>query len=275
MATVRTFSYVPLTLLIVLFRIPVGRNNRHCLCASCEKAGKGGYLPTYEQDVAAELSGSDSDSDVSSDEEVVPVPTVLSGPNERRTRRKTYPIVQEVESDDSEDEAASDLVDIKQITPPIDGEVELESSQRSTPVPTLLPTGLTRASPLLAQTLSPRRSSRLSSRADHEPFPESQAGSSKEKPVLQSQSSSTNKAKDKSAVGKKEPESRGRRGGGLPEESAVTKVVAMGKDGKPLPICVTCEKVLPVISIDSKVVWGVFDGSARGKSKEVDLYCPR
>ena len=252
-----------------------GRNNRHCLCASCEKAGKGGYLPTYEQDVAAELSGSDSDSDVSSDEEVVPVPTVLSGPNERRTRRKTYPIVQEVESDDSEDEVASELVDVKQITPPADDEVEMESSQRSTPLPTLLPTGLARASPLPAQTPSPRRSSRLSSRTDLEPLPETQAGSSKEKPVLQSQSSSTNKAKEKSAVAKKEPEGRSRRGGGALEEHVAPKVVAMGKDGKPLPTCVTCEKVLPVISIDSKVVWGVFDGLARGKSKEVDLHCPR
>ncbi|THH29939.1 hypothetical protein EUX98_g4237 [Antrodiella citrinella] len=51
-----------------------------------------------------------------------------------------------------------------------------------------------------------------------------------------------------------------------------------GVDGKPLPTCKTCTKVLPIISIDSEVVWGATPGRTgrRGRPrKNVDTECPR
>jgi histone-lysine N-methyltransferase SUV420H len=49
-----------------------------------------------------------------------------------------------------------------------------------------------------------------------------------------------------------------------------------GPDGKPLPTCVTCSNVLPVISVDLKVVWGLIEISPRGKGKKRDKQeCPR
>lgn len=51
------------------------------------------------------------------------------------------------------------------------------------------------------------------------------------------------------------------------------KEAPVGADGKPLPICVTCSNVLPVIVLDSKVVWGLGPESKRGKKKKQD--CPR
>lgn len=41
-------------------------------------------------------------------------------------------------------------------------------------------------------------------------------------------------------------------------------------DGKPLPLCATCSNILPVISVDSEVVWGL--ELAKKKTK---LECPR
>jgi histone-lysine N-methyltransferase SUV420H len=50
--------------------------------------------------------------------------------------------------------------------------------------------------------------------------------------------------------------------------------IPRGPDGKPLPICSTCFNVLPVISVDSKVVWGLgLENSPRKKKKKQD--CPR
>lgn len=50
------------------------------------------------------------------------------------------------------------------------------------------------------------------------------------------------------------------------------KPVRRGPDGKPLPICCTCDEVLPVISVDSKIVWGLGPETSRKKKK---LECPR
>lgn len=50
--------------------------------------------------------------------------------------------------------------------------------------------------------------------------------------------------------------------------------IPRGPDGKPLPTCFTCSNVLPVISVDSKVVWGLgLEVSPRKKKKKQD--CPR
>lgn len=51
-----------------------------------------------------------------------------------------------------------------------------------------------------------------------------------------------------------------------------------GLDGKPLPTCKTCAKVLPIISIESEIVWGATPGRTgkRGRPrKNVESECPR
>ncbi|KAI0093181.1 hypothetical protein BDY19DRAFT_1053680 [Irpex rosettiformis] len=51
-----------------------------------------------------------------------------------------------------------------------------------------------------------------------------------------------------------------------------------GLDGKPLPLCTTCGSVLPVISVNSEVVWGLSLGRTgkRGRPKKDQVQeCPR
>ncbi|TRM69327.1 hypothetical protein BD626DRAFT_563092 [Schizophyllum amplum] len=78
-----------------------GKGNKHCLCGTCEKNGRGGYDPANQGD--AESSSSDG-SDVSDAESEAQAPVNV---NERRTRRGVYATtVREVEaiSSDSENE---------------------------------------------------------------------------------------------------------------------------------------------------------------------------
>ena len=71
----------------------VGRNNRHCLCQTCENAGKGGYTPEEGIDPP---SDSDSDtSDRSSQRERERESTAPLNVNERRTRRGVYAVMPE------------------------------------------------------------------------------------------------------------------------------------------------------------------------------------
>ena len=50
--------------------------------------------------------------------------------------------------------------------------------------------------------------------------------------------------------------------------------VPMGLDGKPLPTCSTCSNVLPLISVDSQVVWGLsLDVGKKKANQKQD--CPR
>ncbi|KAJ3512718.1 hypothetical protein NLJ89_g3358 [Agrocybe chaxingu] len=51
--------------------------------------------------------------------------------------------------------------------------------------------------------------------------------------------------------------------------------VPRGPDGKPLPTCTTCSNVLPLISVDSKVVWGLGLEANGKKKKHVKQECPR
>ncbi|KAJ7680438.1 hypothetical protein DFH06DRAFT_973526 [Mycena polygramma] len=92
-----------------------GRKNRHCLCETCEKRGRGGYAPDHtdedppissdsESDSDSDL-GSDSDSDESnSDGERKKGGLNL---NERRTRRGVYAVMaaKEEDSDESDNDA--------------------------------------------------------------------------------------------------------------------------------------------------------------------------
>jgi histone-lysine N-methyltransferase SUV420H len=56
------------------------------------------------------------------------------------------------------------------------------------------------------------------------------------------------------------------------KEVAKIAEVPRGSDGKPLPTCMTCSNVLPLISIDSKVVWGLETGK---RDKNTKRECPR
>lgn len=77
----------------------VGHKNRDCLCATCEKNGRGGYAPDLPDDDQLTDSGSDSDdSDEDKDKDRAPLNV-----NERRTRRGVYHIAQDT-SDDSDSE---------------------------------------------------------------------------------------------------------------------------------------------------------------------------
>lgn len=58
------------------------------------------------------------------------------------------------------------------------------------------------------------------------------------------------------------------------KETAPVREIPKGPDGKPLPICATCSNVLPLIHVDSKVVWGSeVDSPSKSKKKRQD--CPR
>ncbi|KAJ7594424.1 hypothetical protein C8J56DRAFT_437183 [Mycena floridula] len=48
-----------------------------------------------------------------------------------------------------------------------------------------------------------------------------------------------------------------------------------GPDGKPLPVCITCSNVLPVISVDSRVIWGNGADSSPSKKRGGKQECPR
>lgn len=89
----------------------VGRRNRHCLCATCERKGRGGYA--LQQPGTDDLPGSESDSSSDSDtsNELEDEPhvneQVQQNVNERRTRRGIYHIAQGG-SDDSDNSDAED-----------------------------------------------------------------------------------------------------------------------------------------------------------------------
>ena len=71
----------------------VGRNNRHCLCQTCENGGRGGYTPEEGVDPP-----SDSDSDTSDRSSQRPREGESVAPlnvNERRTRRGVYAVMPE------------------------------------------------------------------------------------------------------------------------------------------------------------------------------------
>lgn len=85
----------------------VGRRNRHCLCATCEKHGTGGYAdPIPDDELSESSSDSSSDSETSSSESDEDVkPAIPLNMNERRTRRGVYHTQDTVVNSDEEDKS--------------------------------------------------------------------------------------------------------------------------------------------------------------------------
>lgn len=141
--------FITLDFLTCVF-IPVGKRNRHCLCETCEKNGRGGYAPNQDDNVSSSSdSDSDSDSSSSSDAEsdVEEEPEVNL--NERRTRRGVYAInaSKDEESDESEneDDNTVPLAGAKDI--PTDRELELSVDIDASSDLTSLPTSETNSPP--------------------------------------------------------------------------------------------------------------------------------
>ncbi|KAE9411350.1 hypothetical protein BT96DRAFT_870033 [Gymnopus androsaceus JB14] len=58
------------------------------------------------------------------------------------------------------------------------------------------------------------------------------------------------------------------------KEGSSKPEIPRGPDGKPLPICATCRSILPVISVDHKIVWGL-GLEKESKKKREKQNCPR
>ncbi|TFK23182.1 hypothetical protein FA15DRAFT_594777 [Coprinopsis marcescibilis] len=322
-----------------------GKKNRHCLCETCEKNGRGGYAPLDDDDVSSSSSSdSDSDSESSSSseaesEEEKPVLNL----NERRTRRGVYAITatKDDDSDDSENEEdntvplvgtkdipievdidnASELTSLPTSNPPSD----INSPARSTPsiLTPLQSSSISRSSssltslssssedlklsepdilsassnptrsqskgsasrattsqPTPTPTPSLRRSTRTSS-SHLASISRSASASAKDRANATPGTStgrSRNTPRTEVSVKKEDVDQRVLRARpSMPNVAEAAKEVASkeppkGADGKALPTCSTCSNVLPVILVDSKVVWG---GPESKKNKKKKQDCPR
>lgn len=298
-----------------------GGKNRHCLCETCEKNGRGGYAPDHSDGDMD--SGGEQDAEASDDDVEVHATTVTDI-NERRTRRGVYAIIQEEDSDSEEsddedkegdkplanapDASGDDEVDME-----LGGEashlVAVSSSSRhfpvinaivATPDPDVQPSRMTSLSAegsassnkgkaqeksvIFTRRQTQELSSKNSTPAPHDTLRSLSSrlrGQNLQDSVSVTPSRSKGKDKDKTQV-KEEPEARVLRarpsvvGEKLDLVGPPKREIPRGSDGRPLPTCVTCSNVLPVISVDSKVVWGLnLDSPRKGKKSKQRQECPR
>lgn len=276
-----------------------GRRNRYCLCETCEKNGRGGYTPENNN------GGSNSDVGGSEDDfsDSEPTPAAVGNVNERRTRRGVYAIIQEQdddsdESEDEEKETNRPLANVPDI-----GDVDLElgglpsSSIRRSVSSSVPPSRTSEVRDSITESCKSQiftRSQKLSASATATPtlsvksltplpsVPHASRGSHEGATRLSTPIGGRGKEKDKVPI-KEEPDARVlRTRPSLPAEkngslSAGKVTVPLGSDGHPLPICVTCSNILPVISVNNKVVWGlsVDTSPRRGRKRKEPQECPR
>lgn len=271
-----------------------GRKNRFCLCETCEKNGRGGYTPENPN------GGNDSDAGASEDElsDSEPAATEVGNVNERRTRRGVYAIVQEHddsdESDDEEKETDKPLADAH-----VDLDLELGSHPSSSRRPSASRRSVSSSAPrshsssvpedtkeAFTSIISIRRQKQTVSVTAPAPNGCTRHPSRASRGSASRMSTPVNgKGKEKEKIPiKEDPETRVLRiRPTLPSDkgesvSASTRAVPLGPDGRSLPTCVICGNVLPVISINNQVVWGLhLDTSPprRGRKCKVQQECPR
>ncbi|KIK98346.1 hypothetical protein PAXRUDRAFT_823951 [Paxillus rubicundulus Ve08.2h10] len=286
-----------------------GSRNRYCLCETCEKNGRGGY------GLEVEPAGCESDAGASDDDlsDSGPASSAVGNVNERRTRRGVYAIVQEQdddsdESDDEEKEANKPLANASDV-----GEFDLElggesmssvipstfrrSASSSSIPPASLDSELSGRTKASFKSIISTRRQKMSGSASATPevstksftpvpsnpvhLPSHSARASASRP---STPINNNKGKEKECVPiKEEPEARILRTRpslrvDRDESLGLAKhFTPIGPDGQPLPSCVTCHNVLPMISVDNKVVWGLNIDTTprRGRKHKESQKCPR
>jgi len=294
----------------------VGRNNRHCLCQTCEDAGRGGYTPEEGIDPP-----SDSDSEVSehssqrAKEEGSATPLNV---NERRTRRGVYAVMPENQMKERE----------QSTIPKIELDVEDSLLSLTFPSPAATSDGALLETPQLSRESSTMSGTSISwfhsttaagiarggvnSAATPTECFIFTGGASKPDAVVRtsarlrdrpSKSSSLNPGALRLATpeDRLRSSSRGRGSGTEPPDQRVLRPRASdlgtgknpsGKGEGPsqpnptkkpvpkgVPTCVICKGILPVISVDSEIVWGLEGYDEKGKKlkgkKASSLECPR
>ena len=295
----------------------VGRNNRHCLCQTCEDAGRGGYTPEEAVDPP-----SDSDSDVSDRSSQRAKDRESTAPlnvNERRTRRGVYAVMPENQIKEREQftipkielDAEDSLLSLTFPSPSTSDGVLLETPQLSRESSTMSSTSyITVPSDHRCSGVARGDVNLVTDHTDHSV---STGEISKSEAVVRtsarlrdrpSKPSSLNPGPSRLATpeNRLRSSSRGRSSGAEPPEQRVLRPRASdlgpgknlsGKsEGAPqrmnpakktipkgVPTCVICKGILPVISVDSEIVWGLEGYDEKGKKlkgkKASSLECPR
>lgn len=149
-------------LLFALTKSVVGRRNRHCLCETCEKRGRGGYAPDHTDEDPPISSDSESDSDSDLDSDSDSNASHSDGErrkpglnlNERRTRRGVYAVTAAKEEDsDESDNDADDVPVPKDVVG--GGEIELVAEVDSASELTSLPSSRAQSNSVLHAVAGP------------------------------------------------------------------------------------------------------------------------
>jgi len=317
MTTVRS-TYSSFDPMVINSLGAVGRNNRHCLCQTCEDADRGGYTPEEGVDPP-----SDSDSEVSEHSSQRAKEGGSATPlnvNERRTRRGVYAVMPENQMKERE----------QSTIPKIELDVDDSLLSLTFPSPATTSDGALLETPQLSRESSTmsgtfhitvpfnHRCRRIAcgggdSAASHTDYFIFTGEASKPDAVVRtsarlrdrpSKSSSLNPVPLRLATpeDRLRSSSRGRGSGTEPPDQRVLRPRASdlgtgknpsGKGEGPsqqpnptkkpvpkgVPTCVICKGILPVISVDSEIVWGLEGYDEKGKKlkgkKASSLECPR